>query len=81
MLSHIVHLTLRCMLNPDANFEKQRRLIAYASILQLACVVNEFNEARCTTYRNEPMKDNDGICERDRLESVLKYALRTQRGN
>jgi hypothetical protein len=30
---------LRCMFEPDANFDKQRRLIAYAPILQPACVV------------------------------------------
>ena len=29
-LSQIVHLTLRCMFEPAANFDKQRRLIAYA---------------------------------------------------
>src|SRR5258705_3170623 len=33
-LSQIVHLTLRCLFEPDANFEKQRRLIIYAPILQ-----------------------------------------------
>jgi len=38
-LSQVVHLTLRCMFEPDANFDKQRRLIAYAPILQPACVV------------------------------------------
>jgi len=39
-LSQIVHLTLRCTFDPDANYEKQRRLIAYASILQPLCVVH-----------------------------------------
>ena len=38
-LSQIVHLTLRCMFEPDASFDKQRRLIAYAPILQPVCVV------------------------------------------
>jgi hypothetical protein len=31
-LSQIVHLTLRCRFEPDANFDKQRRLIACAPI-------------------------------------------------
>ena len=31
-LSQIVHLTLRCSFEPDANFDKQRRLIACAPI-------------------------------------------------
>jgi hypothetical protein len=38
-LSQIVHLTLRCRFEPDANFDKQRRLIAYALMLQPVCVV------------------------------------------
>jgi hypothetical protein len=37
-LSQIVHLNLRRMFEPDGNFDKQRRLIAYAPILQPACV-------------------------------------------
>jgi hypothetical protein len=39
-LSQIVHLTLHCMFDRDANLEEQRRLIAYASILQPVCVVH-----------------------------------------
>jgi hypothetical protein len=31
-LSQVVHLALRCGFEPDANFAKQRRLIAYAPI-------------------------------------------------
>jgi len=36
-LSQIVHLSLRCMFEPDANFDRQRR--PYAPILQPVCVV------------------------------------------
>jgi hypothetical protein len=32
-LSQIVHLTLRCRFEPDANFDKPRRLIACVPIL------------------------------------------------
>jgi hypothetical protein len=38
MLSQIVHPTLRCRFEQYANFDKQRRLIAYALMLQPACV-------------------------------------------
>ena len=31
------------MCEPDANFNKQRRLIAYAPILQPACVVSDLH--------------------------------------
>jgi hypothetical protein len=37
-LSQIVHPALRCRFEPDGNFDKQRRLIAYAPIHQPACV-------------------------------------------
>jgi hypothetical protein len=36
-LSQIVHLSLRCMFEPEANFDRQRRL--NAPILQPVCVV------------------------------------------
>jgi hypothetical protein len=37
-LSQIVHPALRSRFEPDANFDKQRRLIAYALMLNPACV-------------------------------------------
>jgi len=37
-LSQIVHPNLRCRFELDANFDKQRRLIAYALMLQPVCV-------------------------------------------
>jgi hypothetical protein len=40
-LSQIVHLTLRCRFEPDANFDKQRRLIAYAPMLQPASLSSD----------------------------------------
>jgi hypothetical protein len=59
------------MFDPNLNFEELRRLIAYATIFQPLC-------ARCTTERNEAMKDKDRISERALLESMQKYAFRTQ---
>jgi hypothetical protein len=35
------------MFEPDANYDKQRRLIAYAPILQPACVVAMTGTALC----------------------------------
>lgn len=81
-LSQIVHLTLRCTLDPDANFDKQRRPIACAPILQPACVAHDDrHEARCTTERNETMRDKARISEceyQGLLESVLKSTFNTE---
>lgn len=75
-LSQIVHLILRCTLDPDANFEKQRRPIACAPILQPVCVAHDDrHEACCTTEWNETMRDKARISEceyQGLLQSVLK---------
>jgi hypothetical protein len=39
---------------------------------------NDRHEARCTTERNEAMKDKNRISDQDRLESLLKNAFNTQ---
>jgi hypothetical protein len=55
-LSQIVHLTLRCMFDLDANFEKQRRLIAHASILKPLCVVHGWS-SRSALHNGEEWGD------------------------
>jgi hypothetical protein len=92
-LSQIVHLSLRCMFEPDASFDRQRRPYARSSnpcasamTRTAPCFASPDGTvrhlaARCVTERSEAMKDNDRTSEReyqDRLESLLKNAFNTQ---
>ena len=69
-LSQVVHITLRCMLEPDASSTGSRLFDVHGG-----------HGACCALEWSATMKEKDRICEREyqsRLESLLKTTFNTQ---
>jgi len=67
------------MFDPDANSAKQRRLIAYSSILQPVCSAwMIFSKSVAQRIGISAMTCKARISERNRLESVQKDTFRMQ---